>query len=39
MPKFKIVADSSADTLAFESVPFSSAALKIITSEKEFTDN
>ena len=39
MPKFKIVADSSADTFAFDKTPFSSAALKIITSEKEFTDN
>lgn len=39
MEKFKIVADSSADTLSFEKVPFSYAPLKIITKEKEFTDN
>lgn len=37
--KFKIVADSSADTLTLSGVPFESAPLKIITTEKEYTDN
>ena len=37
--KYKIVADSSADILKLENVEFSSAPLKIITDEKEFTDN
>ncbi|MBQ8203920.1 MAG: DegV family protein [Clostridia bacterium] len=35
----KIVADSSADTLCFEGVAFASAPLKIITAEKEYTDD
>lgn len=35
----KIVADSSADTLTIESVPFASAPLVIITNEKEYVDN
>lgn len=39
MQKFKIVADSSADTFKINSVPFDCAPLKIITSQKEFTDN
>ncbi len=39
MEKFKIVADSSADIFKISSVPFSFAPLKIITSQKEFTDN
>ncbi len=39
MDKFKIVADSSSDTFSIDSVPFACAPLKIITSEKEFTDN
>ncbi len=39
MDKFKIVADSSADIFAIDSVPYSCAPLKIITAEKEFTDN
>lgn len=37
--KFKIVADSSADLINLKQVPFSSAPLKIITSEKEYVDN
>lgn len=39
MEKFKIVADSSADVFESENVSFGYAPLKIITSEKEFTDN
>ncbi len=39
MRKFKIVADSSADTFEINSVPFAYAPLKIITAQKEFTDN
>lgn len=39
MDKFKIVADSSADTFNIEGVPFCFAPLKIITAQKEFTDN
>lgn len=39
MEKYKIVADSSADTFSIEEVPFSFAPLKIITAQKEFTDN
>lgn len=39
MKKFKIVADSSADTFKIDTVPFSFAPLKIITAQKEFTDN
>ncbi len=37
--KIKIVADSSADMLALDGVPFCSAPLKIRTDEKEFVDN
>lgn len=37
--KFKIVADSSADTLSLSGVDFSNASLKIITSEKEYIDD
>lgn len=39
MEKFKIVADSSADTFEINQVPFAYAPLKIITAQKEFTDN
>ncbi len=39
MSKFKIVADSSADIKTLQSIPYSSAALKIITDEKEYVDN
>jgi len=35
----KIVADSSSDVLSIEHVPFASAPLKIITSEKEYVDD
>lgn len=35
----KIVADSSSDVLTLQDISFSSAPLKIITSEKEYTDN
>lgn len=37
--KFKIVADSSADSIKLKEVPFSSAPLKIITNENEYIDN
>ncbi len=36
--KFKIVADSAADMLTLDAVPFSSVPLKINTSEKEYVD-
>ena len=36
---YKIVADSSADKINILSVPYASAPLKIITSEREFIDN
>lgn len=39
MPNYKIVADSSADILKLDSVPFASAPLKIITAQKEYTDD
>ncbi len=39
MKKIKIVADSSADRLSFEGVSFDSAPLKIITTEKVYTDD
>lgn len=39
MEKFRIVADSSADTFAISDVPFCFAPLKIITAQNEFTDN
>ena len=32
----KIVADSSANLLAFEGVPYASVPLKIVTAEREF---
>ena len=38
MRKTKIVADSSANLLTLKNVPFASAPLKVITSEKEFVD-
>lgn len=37
--KFKIVADSTADVLSLDTISFSSAPLKIITSEREYVDN
>ena len=37
--KFKIVADSAADLLTIESVPFTSVPLKILTDQKEYVDN
>lgn len=39
MPVRKIVADSSADTLALMGVDFASVPLTIITAEKEYVDN
>ena len=39
MEKFKIVADSSADLLFAEGIPFAFAPLKIITAEKQYIDN
>ncbi len=39
MRNIKIVADSSADVLTREAVPFSAAALKIITDTQEFVDD
>lgn len=39
MRTIKIAADSSADVLSREAVPFSAAALKIITDTKEFVDD
>lgn len=39
MEKFKIIADSSADIFSLGGIPFDVAPLKIITDEKEFTDN
>ena len=38
MRKTKIVANSSANLLTLKNVPFASAPLKVITSEKEFVD-
>ena len=35
----KIVADSSADMIAMDDIPFESAPLKVITDEREFIDN
>lgn len=37
--KYKIIADSSADLLSLDLVPFSSVPLKIITNNKEYTDD
>ncbi len=39
MKKIKIVADSSSDILESAKIDFASAALKIITAEKEFVDD
>ena len=39
MPNYKIVTDSSSDLLSFDHVPFASAPLKIVTSQKEYIDN
>ena len=39
LPKFKIVADSSADLLNLDEINYSSVPLKIITSQKEYVDN
>jgi DegV family protein with EDD domain len=39
MKKIKIVADSSADLLVFEEMSFDNAPLKIITTEKVYTDD
>ncbi len=39
MEKFKIVADSTADLLTLDGVPFAAAPLKIITANAEFVDN
>lgn len=39
MRKIKITADSSANLLALNTVPFASAPLKIITSDHEFVDD
>ncbi len=38
MRKIRITADSSANVLALERVPFASAPLKVITAEREFVD-
>ena len=38
MRKVRIAADSSANVLALERVPFASAPLKVITAEREFVD-
>lgn len=39
MRRIKIVADSSCDLFGLERVPFATAAMKIVTAEKEFVDN
>lgn len=39
MDKFKIVADSSADILTFDKIPYNFASLKIRTDEKEYVDD
>ena len=39
MRNIKIVADSSANLLSLEQIPFAFAPLKIITTEREFVDN
>ncbi len=39
MMKFKIIADSAADMLTIDSVPFSSVPLKITTTENEYVDH
>ena len=37
--KMKIVADSSANLLVFEGIPYASVPLKIVTAEREFVDD
>ncbi len=39
MKKYKIIADSSIDIHSFDVVPFESVPLKIITDNREYTDN
>lgn len=39
MRNIRIVADSSANVLSVKSIPFAVAPLKVITNEKEFTDD
>ena len=39
MRKIRIVADSSANLLTLEKLPFAAAALKVITDEREFVDD
>ncbi len=39
MNRFKIVADSSGDFTSLEGVPFEAAPLKILTADKEYTDD
>lgn len=39
MAKYKIVTDSSADIFTLENTAFASAPMKIITAEREFTDD
>ena len=39
MRKVKIVADSSANVLSLEKVPFAAAPLKVMTDEREFADD
>ena len=39
MPSYKIVADSSCDLTSFAGVDFAAAPLRIITAEKEYTDD
>ena len=39
MRKIKIVADSACDIFALDGVDFSTAAMKVITAEREFADN
>ena len=36
---YRIVADSSANLLTFDGIPFASVPLKIVTDEKEYTDD
>ena len=39
MVNCKIVTDSSSDMITLNNIPFSVAPLKIVTAEKEYTDN
>ena len=39
LEQVKIVADSSSDVLTLAGMPFASAPLKIVTAEKEYTDD